>query len=244
MITMKKNTISIYIIMIMIISCLSFQTNVEAKGHTGIMNIPVSMTKMNLKVAKSKKKKDSYFKDTLFIGNSLIEGFRETGLIKKGTFYGVNGYNVDQVYSSKEIKVGNEKMYLSQAIKLKSFKKIYLEFGINEIEWPAQDIFIQRYEKVIKMVKEAQPQATIFIMSLTPIAKKNLYSYESTQLVEMNKRLYTMCENNAWFYIDIYNGLVGNDGYISHDLTADGLHFKNEGYKAWKEYLLEHTLSD
>jgi len=50
---------------------------------------------------------------------------------------------------------------------------------------------------------------------------------------------------NHMHFVDVYSGMIGNDGLPLQKLYADdGLHLSNEGYALWKNILLTHISSN
>ena len=56
-------------------------------------------------------------------------------------------------------------------LKGKSYGKVLLMFGENELGWSAGSAFVTDYGKVIDAVRQRQPDATIYVQSIFPVTK-------------------------------------------------------------------------
>ena len=58
---------------------------------------------------------------------------------------------------------------------------------------------------------------------------------------EYNNRLLKLAEKNKAYYVDVFSAIVSEDGYLSKDISTDGVHFNASVYTKWIEYVRRHT---
>ena len=109
------------------------------------------------------------------------------------------------------------------------------------------DGFAETYGQVIDAIRERQPEARIYIQSIFPVnsdkCKANDIPYYVTNegIASYNGVLPTLCAEKKVWLVDIPNGLTDEAGESPAELSADGVHFKKDGYGVWLDYLTTHT---
>lgn len=187
---------------------------------------------------------DSFFDDAVFIGDSRTGGFGIYSELKNATFYAENGLMVNTVLTHKVANVDGQSMTILDALKKRSFKKVYIMFGVNELGWPYENIFIDKYSKIIEAIKKAQPEAEIYVQSIIHInTKKVRKAHSYLNNVTINKRntlIKKMAEDNEVNYLNLNHVLSDSTGNLIFDASSDGIHLNKQYCIVWKQYLLEH----
>ncbi len=190
---------------------------------------------------------DSYFDDAVFVGDSRTEGFGMYSGLKNATFYSEKGLMVDSIFKDKAVKISGDKVTIMEALKKRSFGKVYIMLGVNELGWPYDSVFIEHYKKVIDAIKESQPQAVIYIQSIINVSKekdKNPPSYiNNKQINSRNKLIKKMAEEENVNYLDVNEVLTDSSGNLFADASTDGVHLNQRYCLVWKDYLLKHTIN-
>jgi len=187
---------------------------------------------------------DSFFQDAAIVGNSLIEGLQMFSGISTCDYYAATSMSVLGVDSVQAIVLDNG-MYgtIMQAIAQKSYAKVYILLGINEI---GSDVgyFKQAYGKMLDGVRELQPGADIYIISITPVSYAKSSSsdiFNMTRVNAFNNALIELAgEKDRVWYLDVCEALAGPDGYLPAGVTSDGVHFSADQYLIWADYLRTH----
>lgn len=169
--------------------------------------------------------------DIVFLGNSITDGseFHELFYNPKIKNRGINS---DVISGVKErlyqITDGNP-------------SKIFLLIGINDISHgKTADQIAAEYEGLVKDIREASPETTLYVQSIMPINNdfgryKNLKGREST-VIEVNKKLRDIAVRNGAQYVDLWPVLADPaTGKLRRQFTNDGLHLLGKGYKAWAD---------
>ncbi len=186
---------------------------------------------------------DSFFADAAFFGNSLVDGLRAFGGLESASFFASTSASVVSVSMTKNMTLSDGSSgTMLQALCEQEYAKLYILLGINEIGFePAQ--FIQLYSAVLDTIQESQPDADIYIMSLTPVTERKsaegaLFSEE--RVLEYNAALYALAAERQCYYVDLVEALAGEDGYLPEEQSTDGIHLTVDKYPEWADYLRTH----
>lgn len=172
--------------------------------------------------------------DVVFFGNSITRGssFHEYFTNTSICNLGFPGDNLDGM------------MLRVNQIKAVNPKKIFIMAGINGLNLQTIEIFEEKYERLVKAIKESNPYSTIYLQSILPvnntIAQKHVCSNE--KIVDANKTIKSISNRNECIYIDVHQLYVEN-GEMNASLTKDGIHLLPESYNAWA-YLLKPYIED
>lgn len=190
---------------------------------------------------------DEFFADAAFFGNSLVDGLRYFGGIETGSFYAATSASVVNVELTHNVEVADgEPITLFQALTKNNHGKIYILLGINEISFEPS-YFGELYGQLIDRIRECEPDAALYIMSLSPVTEE---CSEDSPLFNMerintyNQVIYSLAEEKECYYVDLCEALAEEDGYLPEADSTDGIHLKREKYPQWAEYLRTHYAGD
>ena len=191
--------------------------------------------------------KESYFDDALFIGDSRTVGLADYSGWKNPTFYADVGLTIYDIFDKKIAEVNGKKTTIAQALQEKSFKKIYIMLGINEMGTGNAESFTKAYQGVIEQIEELQPNAIIFVEAIMNVTKEKSDTdpiFNNTNIIDRNNHLATLADNKKIFYIDVNKVITDSTGGIPAEYTFDNIHLKAAYYKLWTDFLLEHGVLD
>lgn len=177
---------------------------------------------------------DDFFCDAAFLGNSLVDGFRMFSGITTPDYFAVTSLTVTN--ASTQVDLMNQSDY----------GKIYILLGINEIGYDVE-YFIEQYSAMLDNIKINQPDADIYVMSITPVsAAKSGSSSTFTQarVEDYNTALYDLAAEKECYYLDIFTPLGDEEGFLPSNRTSDGVHFTVDHYAVWADYLRTHYVID
>lgn len=186
---------------------------------------------------------DTYFNDALFIGDSLTDGFRMQAGLYDATFI----CGTSMTISGLESREWQNGMTMMDRIKQGGFKKVYIMLGINEnIVMDYKETFIQNYSRLIDTIKEANPDAYIYIQSILPVSPSMDQKGRITNSVinAYNDGLYELANEKKVYYLDINSAMKDENGQLPEEAARDGVHFKRDYYLKWLEYLKSHAIYD
>lgn len=171
---------------------------------------------------------DSFFDDAAMVGNSLVQGMR--------LYSGLN--NIDY-YCYPGVSVNTVESYVTELCK-KQYGKVYIELGINEIGL-APETFAAAYGKSIDRIREAMPDADIYIMAVTPVtqAKSNEGTFTMKRITGFNEALRALAAEKECWFLDCCTPLCDETGYLKSIYSGwDGSpHLSVQGYKDWADVM-------
>jgi hypothetical protein len=158
---------------------------------------------------------NSFFCDAAFVGNSLVEGLRMFSGITECDYYSATSMSVLGVASVNAIQLRNGTYgTILQGLAQDTYAKIYILLGINEIGMDVVS-FSSAYGDVLDEFHEIQPDADIYIMSITPVS---YYKSSTSDIFNMerirtfNQALLDLAMVKGCYYLDLCSALAGPDG--------------------------------
>ena len=185
---------------------------------------------------------DTYFADAAFLGNSLMDGLRLFGKMQYGDFYSGTSASVISVTSVRDTPGPVGKITKLEALLSKQYGKIYVLFGINELGFNV-DSFTELYAELLGQIAAGEPNAKIIVLSLTPItrardAEDDLFTRERVQ--QFNEAVAEMATSRGYTYLNLYDALADENGWLPEQQATDGIHFQPNKYLEWAEFLRTH----
>lgn len=183
--------------------------------------------------------------DALFIGDSRTVGLMEYAGIEGADFFctvGMSVYNIDD----KDVDVPNMgKISFEKLLESKSYGKIYIMLGINEIGYNFNRT-ISEYNKLIELIKSKQANAVIFVQANLHVTNSRSESdkvVNNGAINKLNTELSKMADGKTVFYLDANQIFDDADGGLSTDKSQDSTHLYGKYYKEWGEWIVSQTAS-
>lgn len=173
-------------------------------------------------------------KDIVMLGNSLTEGGGDWGkrLGKKNVVNrGIIGDEVMGIYDRlHQILPGHP-------------AKLFLLAGVNDISHDlTADSIVAMLRLTVERIRHESPETKLYLQSLLPI-NESFQRYKrlngKTDMVpEINAKLEAMAKEKEIGFINLFP-LFTEKGtnVLRKELTTDGLHLNEEGYKIWEKAL-------
>ena len=164
------------------------------------------------------------FASSIVMGDSIAEGFSEYDVL-----------NASSVVSKIGVHLYELEEQVQQAADLNP-QVIFLALGMNDVIATAEDTeqFLEQYEAVVAQLREAVPNAHIYVNSIFPVQDSAIEKEpELAQISEYNTVLRQMCDDLQLGFID--NTDLVQDQYYEED----GVHFKAEFYPLWADRMAE-----
>lgn len=195
-------------------------------------------------VPESAAAEQDFFNNTLFFGNSITDGIFKFGIVPGSTVYAKNGLTVADALTEPIVPQGNGNISVAQALEGQSFDKVYLMFGMNELGWSSEEVFIQRYSDLIDQIWRLQPEAVVYVQSILPVtAEKSADDspFTNERVNRFNDLLRQMCAEKHALFLDIHAALADETGALPAGASgADGIHLKKSAYQTWFAYVQTH----
>lgn len=205
----------------------------------------------------------SYFDDAVFIGDSVSlklqyyvrEQRRKTEdclgnaqFLTVGSFSYINALtplSEESVHPSYQ----GTKMLLENAVAACGAKKLYIMLGMNDIAGGRYDGTLSNLTTVISRILAKTPDAVFYFQSVTPRMADSQTTKLNNEIIRTyNQRLMEYCEENGYYFVDVYSVLCNEDGDLRPAYCSDpvstggmGIHFTDEACAVWIDYLYTHT---
>ena len=120
--------------------------------------------------------------------------------------------------------------------------------GINELGHRNDQGYQDEFRALIEQVQLLLPDAQIYIQSIIPVnaevclrTKQPAY-ITNEQIAIYNELLREVALEKEVYYLEVQEAMVDESGQLPADASADGIHFRKDGYSTWYEYLKNHTV--
>ncbi len=214
---------------------------------------------------------DSYFNDSVFVGNSIMLHYRNYVTDKRNTvssFMG-NAYFFASasfsMYNNKNQKATDddcvwpsfrgEKMTVEAAVKAMGVKTVYLSLmALNDIALYSDGMkgVEETYKLCIEMIdnlKKDNPDINIVVLSNTYLYKgsNGMKKLNNGSISTLNVRVLDYCNDNGIDFIDIATVLLDNDKCLASEFCSDkdsstaACHLTKYAYNAWTEILRDYA---
>lgn len=192
---------------------------------------------------------EDYFRDTLFIGDSITTGIPLYRAMSGAQTVAATGINPDTILTKPVIRDadGNLQTVL-EAMSVLTPKKIFVQLGANGIAWIDKETFIERYRTLIEAIRAQHPDASLGVQSIFPVTKEKSLSengaYANEKIDAYNNALMELCETEGIAYLNVAEAFKEADGALAPGASADGIHIGPRYYEIWARYLRTHPLPE
>lgn len=193
---------------------------------------------------------DDFFQNSVFIGDSVMMGFRnyvmgqEPGFLSSPEFLVSGSFSVRMALtdiSSTTIHpiYQGEQRYIWDSISMMGAKKAFLFFGLNDIGMEGVDGAYTNYIKVIEKIKEQVPETELYVISTTNmLASSERKSLNNENIRLLNQKMEEYCYGADVGYIDIASFLVDETGGLKEEFCSDNyVHQTQSAYEIWIKVL-------
>lgn len=197
---------------------------------------------------------DTYFADSVFVGDSIMLGFRNYCMKQKDSFlnkiqflaagsfsvtnslWEVNSKSVHPIYKG-------QKRQIWESISMMEAKKVFLFFGMNDLNISGLEGTCEKYKQLISNIKEKSPDVEIHIISMTYTLKGAGKGKLKNDIIrEFNILLQDMAAENGWGYLDMATPLSDENGDLAAKYCSDGyVHQSRAAYDVWTTVIRDYA---
>ena len=224
-------------------SAQSSSTNASSTGST-VTSSQTTATESPLKPAQGfGTAPEGYFRDALFIGDSRMVGIASYAPFEGANYFATVGlatYKVDKVKS----EVDNKSIAFSSLLSSKTYGKVYIMLGINEIG-NDRTATMKKYADLVNTIKAAQPNAIIYLCAnLHVTAKRSAKgdAINNQSINSFNAAVKNLCDNSTVYYLDVNPSFDDESGCLRADYTNDGVHPLAKYYKLWADWFKQNVV--
>ena len=199
-----------------------------------------------------------YFKNSLFLGDSVTSGFdlfkarikfngetvleyvNVVAVSKYGVYYAIQPLSD----SSTHPRMNGEQTLPEDIIAQKDVKNIFICLGLNDLTFAKVSNYVKYYSKLIDNIKSKNPDKNIAIMSVTPLVSgQQSNALNNEVIIEANNALLEFAKENNIYFIDYAAAIRDSKNCLPKDLSSDGYcHLTVPAYDMLVEYLLYHPI--
>ena len=191
---------------------------------------------------------DDYFRDALFIGDSVTQGFawypEYRDWMRVCAYKGVNPQSILQNYVGQ--RADGIKIEMWDEINVQQdVANIYILLGANALLQQTDEGFLKFYGELLDKLRVRFPDTPIYVQSITPTTQE--YGEKKPQLERehlklINNAIAKLAVSKGLYYVDLWEVMADENGYLRADLAgSDGLHLLDGSkYRPWLDYLAAH----
>ena len=187
----------------------------------------------------------SYFDDAIFFGDSVSTGIIAYQVFRYAACVAAVGVTPQTALYGRYISTPQGPVTMLEAAQQKGEKsKVYIMLGSNGLDLDLDD-FIYGYRQFISAVRAQYPSAVIYIQSMTPVAAhvgEHHPGVSRELVIEFNAAIAELARSNNLPFLNIFDALAGEDGYLPAHASRDGLHLSAEYHFIWLDFLRAHTV--
>ena len=197
---------------------------------------------------------EDFFKNDLFIGDSIFTGLYLYSYIERENVAAVGGYTPYRALNSafdEEFYIGSAADYAKE----RQPEHIIIMLGSNGLT-PQTDLeeYGNDYRDLLTALQTYCPNSKICVVSVPPItANSTMASYSGINnplIDELNKVIFALCDDLEVAYCDLNSVLKDDNGYFNEDYVYDdGMHFVGKTYpvllsRVQKTIMAAYAVSD
>ncbi len=196
-------------------------------------------------VPESKEVADAYFDNAVFIGDSRTEGLMMYAGPENAEYLTAKGLNVESAMEKPVINKGGNKVSVIDALGYGTYGKVYVMLGVNELGWAYSELFIKRYGELIDAIRQAQPNAEIYVQSILPVSREKSESdniYNNANIKKYNDLIVKMTKEKGVHFLNVKEGIEDAEQCLPQEASTDGVHLNAQYCEKWMDYLRNHTV--
>ncbi|MGK7927347.1 MAG: GDSL-type esterase/lipase family protein [Spirulina sp.] len=113
--------------------------------------------------------------------------------------------------------------------------KIYVMAGINDLRQGKSDATIlNNLQAIVRRLKQERPQGEIILQSILPTRTNSL---SNARIRRLNQSLAEIVRREGGTFLDLHPFFTDDRGDLRSDLTTDGIHLSEKGYRVWRSVL-------
>jgi hypothetical protein len=185
-----------------------------------------------------------FFANSLFIGDSRVDGLQRFSQLSTATYCFKDGLTVWSLHESGLVDKNYAATTIEETLGEKNYDYIYIMLGINEAGRGTSLSFANQFKEDILYIRQAQPTAKIVIVGITGVTRaySNSNADRSTDnLTTRNVFLSYLANGVDVFYLDLNDSVCDADGAMYAEYSYDGVHLKAQYYDLWADYICSHV---
>ena len=189
---------------------------------------------------------ESYFTDALFIGDARVDGLRLYAPFDGADYFCSTEMTLTDCMEVKIEVEGRGETTLPQLLSHRRYGKIYISLGINEMGYDL-DYLVNQFDTVYEALREAEPDAIIYIMANLHVTKSYADAeaiFQSDRVDELNRRFAEYADGLHSYYINENEIFDDAEGYLVSSYTEDETLLSGKYYKLWADFICRNAAKE
>ena len=115
-------------------------------------------------------------------------------------------------------------------------EKVFVMGGINYLKQTTIESFTRQYRDMVEAIREACPNASIYLQSILPVRDREL----TMKVKTCNAVIDSLASAYGYPFIDLFP-LYEKDGCLNETYSTDGVHLKPEHYSKWAQAIRRYV---
>ena len=179
------------------------------------------------------------FDNSLFIGDSRTVGIYNFGGLGNADVFANVGLNMFRAFTEtiNVKRTGDTK--LLPLLESKTYDKIYIMLGINEMGYPIEPLQ-SKYAELVNTIREKQPDATIYILAnlhIKHVRSQNDRTFKNEKLNQINAMQASFADGVKIKYLDVNVIFDDENKALGAGYASDDFHPYAKYYLQWSQWL-------
>lgn len=112
---------------------------------------------------------------------------------------------------------------------------VFLMIGVNDLIGGHSDRnILDNYDDIVRQLRTDHPNARVVVQSILPTDHD---AVSNARVRSLNAQLQGIAEGRGAMFLDLYPVFSDGSGRLRPELTTDGIHLSESGYRLWQLYL-------
>lgn len=202
---------------------------------------------------------DSFFENSVFVGDSLSVGFTNYCQSRMDSIATESTYFLARTSCSAQIAISANALsahanvmpiyngtvtYPENAIaQMPNIEKVFICYGMNDLVGSSPEKFINDMNILVDRILEKSNNVNIYIISVPCIYEgKGSGNLSNQSIAATNRRWMDVCNEKGWGFINLSEYLMNANGAIRPELSSDHyVHENNAAYDIWTKVLRNYA---
>lgn len=182
---------------------------------------------------KSFREQNLAFRNVVLLGDSITEGFEVARYFpgRRVLNRGIGGDVVGNALPPDDARGLLRR--LDESVFDCAASDVFLMIGINDLAGGhSPETVEQGYRELLTRIRERTPAVRVHVQSVLPTRGRN--ARLNGPVLDLNRRLERLAAELKQPYLDLHSLFKDEQGELKAELTQDGLHLTEPGYRIWR----------
>ena len=189
---------------------------------------------------------DDYFKDAVFVGDSMMENIEMLDLFPTANFVTLIGMSPISM-DKKLFVLKKEDRWVTAYDMINQYphRKIFILLGSNALDHKTYKSTLDDYRGMMERMIQEYPDTVFYVLCPTSPNRARIKKdrLDVQRYWKFREGLLALAEEKQLYFLDAFTLLADEEGYLKEELAApDGFHLKLEGSKLIEDLVRTHTV--